>query len=166
MLIYGLTLIFITKIHPTQHHIIFDVFLTNQVDHINILLYTSIKGSDGMKRLLNDRIVLSAVIFSLLGILFSISTGTALERIISYALFLLPGYLILLILKKCIKNKFDKFGAVVLAILFSSVVIIALTALYSSPTDIAAWVTLFCLSYRVFSVNDFLKEYSNGRVLS
>jgi len=119
-----------------------------------------------MKRLLNDRLVLSAVIFSLLGLLFSLSVGNTMERLISYVIFFLPGYVVLRLIKKYFKEKLGAFGAAALAIVYAFAISTIISLITQLHFDMAAMITLGCVSYRVFSVNDFLKEEAHGRVLS
>ena len=115
-----------------------------------------------MKRLLNDRIVLSAIIFSLLGALLSIATNDTLVYLIKYFVYFLPGILMLWIISKSKIKKCKKGVAVVFAILFSLLIAVIMNLLTRVIMNIPALVTLGVVTYRVFSSKDFLREKTHG----
>ena len=115
-----------------------------------------------MKRLLNDRIVLSAVIFSLLGAIVSISTKGALAYTVEYFTYFLPGFLLLYIIKKKNVGAINTFGSVVMAILIPNGIAVVMKLLTGFIFNIAAMITIGCMTYRVFNNGDYLNGSNHG----
>lgn len=114
-----------------------------------------------MKKYYIDKVILFGIIFLSICIAGSLYNGNFIEFIIEFAIYFLPGMIILFVLNKLLRNIYDDFGATFRATIYI-IIVMFLTMIFIYPVpNFAAIILLGCFAQRIFRCGTFIRTAAN-----